>query len=852
MKSNLLLVALLGMQVAVAQKKAVDTAAYKEWQSISTPSLSYDGQWMVYRYGGESEDKRQFLVNTATGNTTVFSDINSPEFLGQGKWIKFTRNDSIILRRLKDGHEEPWTRSSYFISQDNSATLNYSSPGKQVVYNINTGDSTVLDGVNRANFYDNGVVYLKGNQVLAGPLKGKHTVIFEGKIDDFSFNRDKAAGTILSDRKLYYYSIKTGRTELVLDYNDIKAPAGYKVSELAIDITPATKQILLDVMRTEQQKMRTQPANTGFTLELWTWNEPVTQRLQRRGVYDKNMMNQAKFVYNLDTKTVIEVAKEFTGVVIAPQAPAYDYVIATDPNPYKVDVDFRYNNNNDLYLVNVHTGERKLLLKNAYENPSWSPNGKHLIYYSHDRKAWERLDIATGRFVNISDAIGFPVNEEDWDQPGRNPAYGLAGWTDNGNSAIIYDRYDMWAVDLEGARKPYCLTGQYGRQHKVKLHWYGAEYLERLDLSKPVMMRGFNEGTKSRGIYSLATQGKVVQLAEDPAYDVKVVTISGDGKTCLYTRESYTQYPDVWVGGTDFKKGRKLTDINPQQQNYKWGSAKLINWKTFDGKDDQGLLFLPEGYDSTKRYPVIVDFYETHTQDLHEYITPMWSTSTINIVSYVSNGYIVFRPDVHYIIGKTGESVYNCVVSGVNNLVEKGIADKEAIGLQGHSFGGYEAAYLITKTNVFKCANVGAGVVNMTYNYSAVRSNGAPGLFKFETEQYRMGKTLWEDKEGYIANSAIFNADKIQTPLMIFHNDKDGAVAFTQGMDLFLAMRRLHHPAWLLNYKGANHTLETLPEQRDFTIRMRGFFDHYLMKQPMPRWMSEGISVDERNVDQKY
>lgn len=850
MKGKLMLAALLGMQVAVAQKKTIDTSAYNEWKRVSSPSLSYDGQWMLYHYS-QDEQELQYLVNTATGKSTTFSDMSSPEFIGQGKWMKFTRNDSMVLRRLKDGHEEYWTRSSYFIGNDNGTTLSYSAPGKQVVVDLNTGDSTVLKDVNRCNFYDGGVVYVKGDQLLAGPLKGKHKVLFTGTIDDFSFN--KSEGTILSGTKLYYYNVKGGQATFVLDFNDIKAPAGYNVSRQALNITAGTKQFLLDVTRADEQSRRPQPPQKkDFELELWTWNEPVTQRLQRRGVYDKNMMNQAKFVYNVDTKTVVEVAPEMSGQVLAPSSGTFDYVIALDPAPYKVDIDYRYNSNVDIYLVNVHTGERRLIAKDSYETPSWSPNGQFAIYYDTQNKVWEKIDLSTGKFIDISGQIGFPVNDEEWDQPGRNPAYGLAGWLDGGNTAVLYDRYDMWAVDMTGRQKPYSLTGQYGRQHKVVLRMYGAEYVEGMSLSKPLLLRSFNEATKSRGLYKLQSLAKVEKVVDNPDYDVKITDISGDGRTCIFEKENFQINPDIWFGDIDFKKSKQLTDYNPQQKDYKWGSVKVVKWKTFDGKDDEGLLYMPEGYDSTKQYPMIVDFYETHTKELHDYIVPEYSTSTINITTYVSNGYLVFRPDVHYVIGKPGESVYNCVVSGVKYLTDKGIANKDAVGLQGHSFGGFEAAYLVTRTDVFKCANIGAGVVNMTYNYTAVRQNGAPCLFKFESEQYRMGKSLWEDKEGYISNSPIFNADKIHTPILIFHNDKDGAVPYTQGLDLFLSMRRLRRPAWLLNYKGGNHTLEELPAQKDFTIRLQGFFDHYLKKQPMPRWMSEGISVDERSVDPKY
>ena len=225
----------------------------------------------------------------------------------------------------------------------------------------------------------------------------------------------------------------------------------------------------------------------------------------------------------------------------------------------------------------------------------------------------------------------------------------------------------------------------------------------------------------------------------------------------------------------------------------------------------------------------------------------------INTVTYVSNGYVVFMPDVHFTIGAPGESCYNAVVSGTQMLIDKGIADKDHIGIQGHSWSGYQVAYLVTRTNMFKCANLGAAVSSMVSAYTGIRSgSGSPRMFMYEQTQSRMGKTLWDDPEAYIKNSPIFYADKIQTPLLIFHCDADEAVPYSEGLNLFLAMRRLHKPAWLLNYKGDKHFLYNKAAEVDWTIRLQQFFDHYLKDAPMPRWMKEGIRIDERGVDQKY
>lgn len=834
-----------------SQKKTLDTSAYEQWRYLAVPSISYDGEWVMYHY---PEGDTKYLKNTHNGKEIQLDNIGGADFFDYGKWLKYTtKKDSMILMRLKDGKRIVWDKSSYINCGTASPNVIYGN-NKLVIWNVETNDSTIIEHQGKYTLYAQSIIYIRNKKLLAGPLKGKQNVLFTGDITDYSFDPEKEAGTFLSDNRLYTFSVKKGVPQQILNFNEIEAPAGYRIDARAYEITGETKAFLPDLipLHRVEPKAAGRPANTGFDLELWTWNEPVTQRKQRRGVYNKTALDEPAFIYHIDTRKWVEVRAENTsGFLLTPDADNYNYVLQTDPKPYVYTVDWRYNNNDDIYMVNVHTGARTLIAKDCYANPQWSPDGKYAVIYNAVKKEWQVLDTATRQFVNISDQIGYPVHEEDFDMPKPAPAYGLAGWADGGSSVVMYDRYDLWVIDLSGKKKAYSVTNGYGRQHGVRFRLLSAEYNEHLDITKPLLFRSFNEHTKAKGVYRLANH-KVEALVDNPVYSVKVVAMAGDGKSCVFTKENYNTYADLWWGSSDFTRQQRLTDINPQQKDYNWGTAKVVQWKNYEGKENQGILYLPENYDSTKKYPMIVDFYETHTEELHEYFTPMYSTCTINIPTYVSNGYVVFRPDVHFTVGEPGESAYNAVVSGTSAMIERGIADKAHIGLQGHSFSGYEVAYLVTRTNIFKCANPGAAVANLTYNYSAIRGNGAPCLFKYEVEQGRIGKNLWEGKDLYLKNSPIFNADKIQTPLLIFHNDKDGAVAFTQGLDLFMAMRRLAKPAWLLNYKGEGHTLDGLPAQKDWTLRMGQFFDHYLKDKPMPKWMKEGISVDERNADQKY
>ncbi|WP_295119664.1 prolyl oligopeptidase family serine peptidase [uncultured Chitinophaga sp.] len=834
---------------AMAQKKVLDTADYKQWRRTSNPAMSYDGAWVVYGIT-DGETSETHIRNIATGKDVVMDNVSDITFFNSGKWMRYKKQDSLLLTRLKDGKQVQWNKSSFVLTTETSPLLTYSDRTHAVIWNVDTNDSTVLPGVSRVTLFGNQVIYQKGKELFAGPLKGLQAVVSRGEVTDYSFNKEQQEGTYTNGTELYYFSLKGGQPQLLMDFNDIKVPAGYQLRPRAYEITPATKQLVLDL---SYQSKPQPPAKTdprAVDLELWTWNEAVSQRRQRRGVYSRTMMDDAKFVYHLDTRQLVEVAPEFSGILLAPSAPAFHYAVYIDEKPYRLATDWTYDTHLDVYQVNVRTGERKLIAKDVTDKPQWSPNGRFALMYSDKERAWLLLDPQSGTFSNISAAIGYPVHDELADMERMQSAYGIAGWLNEGNTVVLYDRYDLWAVDLTGATKPRSLTNGFGREHKVALRFQGTPYRAQIDPTASLLLSGFNEHTKSDGVYRFTPFKKVETLVDEAGYSVKVAASTNNA--FLFSRQSFSQFPDLWWANGQMKAAKRLTNINPQQQQYNWGTAKVIEWKNFNGVANQGLLYLPENYNASQQYPVIVDFYETHSNDLHNYLAPGYSSSTIDIATFVSKGYIVFRPDVHFGVGKPGEDAYNAVVSGTQELIARGIADKEHIGLQGHSFAGFEVAYIATRTSMFRCINVGAGIVNIVYNYTALRANGAPGMFKTEVDQYRIGKTLWEDREAYLANSPILNADKISSPLLIFHNDKDGAVPFSQGLDLFLAMRRLQKPAWLLNYKGQNHTVEDLACQQDWTARMAQYFDHYLMGKPMPRWMKEGISADERKVDRKF
>ena len=363
-----------------------------------------------------------------------------------------------------------------------------------------------------------------------------------------------------------------------------------------------------------------------------------------------------------------------------------------------------------------------------------------------------------------------------------------------------------------------------------------------------MLLSTFHHKTKARGFFSTRVNG-ANQLASLTLMDKSFSrpTKAKNADALLFTRSSFSEFPDLWVSNPDLSDMQKVSDANPQQSDYLWGTAELMEWHSIDGKLLQGILYKPENFHPEKKYPMLVYFYERNSHNLHRHRTPAASRSSINISFYVSRGYVVFVPDIPYRVGYPGESALNAVVPGVTDLIKQGFVDEENIGVQGHSWGGYQIAFMVTRTNIFKAAEAGAPVSNMISAYGGIRwRTGRSRMFQYEHTQSRIGGSLWEYPMRYMENSPIFWADKIETPLLMMHNDQDGAVPWYQGIELFVALRRLGKPVWLLNYNDEAHGLTQYKNKKDWTVRMQQFFDHYLQGAPAPVWLKEGVPAIEK------
>ncbi len=513
-----------------------------------------------------------------------------------------------------------------------------------------------------------------------------------------------------------------------------------------------------------------------------------------------------------------------------------------------------YPYHHDIYLIDIKSGNTEMIKKDIRAYPNVSPDGNYVYWYNFMDTTWNTYKIATGKEFTITTPHIIQCADEINDIPNPPSPYGTAGWFQDDEALLVYDRYDIWKVDPENRSNPVNLTLR-GRKEKINYRYIDFDRKETaekgINPSEPVYLSAHNEISREDGYFKTTWKGK-----KEPTklvygkYRLNRPIKAEKSDVFVFTRETFQEFPDLLVAGKNFKTPVKISDVNPQQEEFLWGTKELYSWTSLDGRKLEGLLIKPANFDPNKKYPMIVNFYEKSSQGLYNHHIPEAHRSTVDYHYYTSNGYIIFNPDVYYKEGYPGEDAFNCVMPGVTQLISEGFVDENAIAAQGHSWGGYQVAYLATRTNLFAAIESGAPVVNMFSAYGGIRNwSGRNRSFQYEHTQSRIGKSIWESPLRYLENSPLFTADKIQTPLLIMHNEDDGAVPFSQGIEFFIALRRLGKEAWLLNYNEADHWPTKVRDKYDFQVRMAQFFDHYLKGKPMPQWMEEGIPAVDKGLD---
>ena len=743
---------------------------------------------------------------------------------GQGGASSLTRGGTVVLRQLGTGKEE---RLEFV---DASA---WDKAGKVFAY------STVADKDGKGSKVETiDLTTDMRTPIASGTDKAKYPKL--ALTDDGNRLAWTTDGDDLKAKKpalaLYTTALKEAKPTAVPIPN-----AGDSVNEGGtLRFTPSGRRLIFATSKRPLPDPPAVPDDEKVSVDIWTSNDPeiMPQQLVRAAV---ERARGYTALYDVASRKTTQIeTPELRSVQIGDEGDAA-FGLADNPLPYRVEATYDPGYS-DLVIVDLTNGARRRLLEHAKTTTSLSPDGRTVAVFVAERKAWVAYDLATGHDVPLSAKIPYPVANELNDVPEFATAYGVSGWTKDGR-VIVRDKYDLWLCDQKGVAAPQNLTQ--GRSRDLGFTAVDLDPDVRTVDVDNLPLTALDDRTKAGGLY-WRRNGAVQRVFQEDrkfAFAAKAT----DGDTLVFTREDVTEFPDLWVTNARFEHPTKVTDANPQQRTYNWLRSELVSWTSADGTPLQGILYKPEDFDYGKKYPMISYFYERRSETLHNYLPPAPSASSINIPLFVSQGYLVFVPDIPYKIGDPGLSALNAIVPGVSSIVSHGYVDPKRLGIQGQSWGGYQVGYLVTVTNMFAAAEAGAPVVDMFSAYGGVRyTTGLLRQMQYEHEQSRIGGTPWDSFTKYLDNSPLFRLDRVQTPLMIMSNDKDGSVPHTQGIEFYSAMRRLGKPCWMVVYNEEDHNLVLRKNRKDISIRLSQFFDHFLKGAPMPVWMAQGVPATEK------
>lgn len=864
------------------------------WQRITDREISDNGKWVACKMEPWEGDATIYLYAAQGQETATFSPADKFAFSASSGYLVVTQTpgkstvDSLKVLKTKEDKMPMNTLVIYSVAGkketiDSLKTFKLADEADWIAYQRGRKDSTLyvrsLDGSKTFQFptvtdfqfaKKSGMLYYtsaaegEAGIFTLNPEKGSPALIKEGKgvfkQTTFDEKGERLAFLYCADKDSSYKALSLWLSEHNAPAKEIATrgnkafPAEWVINENGmLQFSKSASRLFFGTSPEPRQKDTTQLAENRPNVQVWSWDEPVQYTVQNYNK-EKDLKKSYQAVYNLDNGSIFQLAnEELPNIQLGNEGDAALALLSTS-RPYSLSSMWEARTRSDYYTVSLDNGERKQIAQADYGRFRLSPQGKYAYWYGETDSCWYTIALAEGKRYRLTTPESFPAWDEENDVPDYPYAHGAAGWTANDQNLLIYDRYDIWKFDPTAATSPINLTVN-GRKEKLS---YRLEQLDKearfIDLGKPQLLKGFNEATKGYGFYnarlSAPAAPKTLLVGN---YMLRSINKAKNTDDVIYTMETFQQYPDIHYSTLAFKKSVQLTHGDKQQEGFIWGTAELVSWISLDGRPLEGVIYKPANFDPNKKYPMMVNFYERNSETLYNYRMPEPHRSTIDYHLYNSNEYVIFNPDIRYVDGYPGESCYNCLMPGITMMIAKGYIDEKGIGAQGHSWGGYQVAYLATRTNLFSAIESGAPVVNMFSAYGGIRwGSGMARSFQYEHTQSRLGATPWSSPLRYLENSPLFTMDKVQTPILIMHNDADGHVPWYQGIEYFVAMKRLGKPCWLLNYTGEPHWPMHMANRIDFQRRMFQFFNHYLKNDKMPKWMSEGVPAVEQPFELGY
>ncbi|QDF66461.1 S9 family peptidase [Shewanella sp. SNU WT4] len=878
--------------------KRTDNSVSYQIANASNPQISRDGRFVAVKlplslFDQESKDKQTLkkltagmaLLDTHTGHRQTFAGVESFAFNPSGTvlaiWFEAPEPDKKAVKNELSANaskQEVKDADGHKPAKDDIGrplTLVLLDSAKQVHF----------DAVSRYAFAKHSPKVL-----LAEVSKeGSHIMLVDGISGDKSFVYEAASATgsitpivgalaISDDGKQQAFTLGDSRLHIDARHYQlwltpherlmpIKTDANWPLNRYAqlrfnevgdylfFGRVPEVSRILpLAKISQQAELFNIDKVTAQRELNVWHGDDP---RIKPHEIKQYNSKLEHNYWAALNTKslTVQQLADSEVATVHWPQMG--NQVLMSSDKPYLTMITWAgfYR---DYYLFDLTTGSRRLVLtqQDSDQAPSLSPNGRYLVYFHQGQV--KLYDVAAQKHSVLTAAISTPFADEDNDYPKAAPGYGVGPWLDDDSAVLVYDKYDVWQLSSLG-KAPLKLTSgrEAAEQYRVQAL---VDDVISADSKRPatvrageaVLVHAYNERTKSDSLHQLnvgilGTKALAGSAPQSAKVKIKLLARARDADTLVFSQERFDLYPDLYVSPLlKPQQAVRLTELDKQRQAFDWGAAQLVQWQGADGKPLDGVLITPTNYQAGKPVPVLVYFYRFMSDRLHAF-PEMKINHRPNFAWYAANGYAIFLPDIRFEIGAPGHSSTLALTSGVQKLIDMGIADANAVGIHGHSWGGYQTAFVVTQTPMFKATVSGAPVSNMTSAYSAIRhGTGLARQFQYETGQSRIGDSLFESPQKYIENSPVFYADRITTPMMIMFGDKDDAVPWEQGVEMYLAMRRAGKEVVMLQYQDEPHHLKKYPNKLDYSIKMKQYFDHYLKGSAAPQWLSAGEAYQPR------
>ena len=841
------------------------------------PAFSRDSRWVAYliappegkggegggssqrpatagRGGGSGGQARSLVLkNLVTGDSVAFPDVASHAFP--------QNTDLLLIRKGGPGNDAGYDGADLVVYDPGSGTsLNL---GNVSEFQVNEGGTHLAYLVDAKDDAGNGIYLLELASRAVIPLdtdaatydnltwdeEGEALAAFRGSVPEGKMQRENVL-LILNDVE------SPGRLQRLDPATAPGFPEGFVLSELGgISWSDSSDRIFVGV---KEQSDSLKKLEDRGNVDVWHWKDVDPQSVQEvRARRERNRTWSS--VVNLgggDPSFVLLADESLESVS---QAGDSKWGLGQDPTPYEYQVAWG-GGSADIYRVDLDSGERSLMARDVGRQVGTSPDGQWWIFI-RDQELIAR-NIPSGNEVNLTESTGVDFIDRQDDHPYELPAYGLGGWSQDGESAILYHRFDVWEVPLDGGA-PINLTAGVGDRDQIRFRVTTLEPPEadggfrgfgrgrgsdlEVDLDEPILLTAYGHTTKKSGYWEVE-KGSEPEAVFWVDRSVGRPVVARDENRMVFTQETFVEFPDYWVSDIRFRNPQRVTDANPQQADFAWSPGRvLIDYVDSRGNELQATLGLPAGYEEGKRYPMLVYFYETMSQRHHAYQGPTYDDRP-HMATYASNGYLVLQPDIVYTIGEPGSSAVDDLTAAIQKVIDLGYADPDRIGLQGHSWGGYQSSFAVTQMDLFAAVVTGAPPTNLISFYNTLyRSTGTVQQGITEVGQVRMGTTPFEDFDLYVSQSPIHHTGNITTPFLILHGTADGAVDYGQGLEYFNMARRQGKEVILLSYPDEGHHLTSKENRMDFQIRMMQFFDHHLKGLQPAKWMVEGVSYLDRD-----